>query len=248
VRNLLSLSLLLTATGCAVVGPDYVEPESVVELSNQFSNLVTEQGNAFYRSVAPDVMWWKSLNDPTLDSLISLALENNTDLRISMANLSSARAVLTESETGLQPQVDLEGSVQAERMAGFQRGSNDEAADDNLVTSIGIGLGWELDLFGRVQRAVESAQRNIQMETALLADMQRIIISDVASAYIDYRGAQQQKLVIEKNITNQAETLDITSAMEQEGLSTGLDISRAQAQLMSTKAQLPSVYAQLASG
>jgi multidrug efflux system outer membrane protein len=244
-RKLLPLSLLLSMTGCALVGPDYVEPEPVVTLNDAFVQAEIEQENTLYRSVEPEVEWWKSLNDATLDKLIELALNNNTDLRIAIANLSSARAVLVESETGLQPQIDFEGRIDAQRMAGYQRGSNDEAAEDNLVTSVGIGLGWELDLFGRVQRSVEAASRNIEAEQALLADMQRIIISDVASAYIDYRGALQQKSVVTKNITNQTETLDITQAMEREGLSTGLDISRAQAQLMSTHALLPAVNTDL---
>jgi multidrug efflux system outer membrane protein len=190
--------MLLSITGCAVVGPDYVEPESVVELSSQFDQAAVTSDDALFRAIEPEVEWWKSLNDAALNQLIELALSNNTDLRIAMANLASARAVLVESETALQPKVDAEGSIEAMRMAGYQRGSNDEAADDNVVTSIGLGLGWELDLFGRVQRSVEAATRNIEAEQALLADMQRIIISDVASAYIDYRGAQQQKSVVEK--------------------------------------------------
>jgi multidrug efflux system outer membrane protein len=239
--------MLLSITGCAVVGPDYVEPESVVELSSQFDQAAVTSDDALFRAIEPEVEWWKSLNDAALNQLIELALSNNTDLRIAMANLASARAVLVESETALQPKVDAQASIEAMRMAGYQRGSNEDAADDNVVTSIGLGLGWELDLFGRVQRSVEAATRNIEAEQALLADMQRIIISDVASAYIDYRGAQQQKSVVEKNIANQTETLDITKAMEREGGATGLDISRAQAQLMSTHALLPTVNTDLVS-
>ncbi len=242
-RKLFPLTMLLAMSGCAVVGPDYVVPEPAVELAEEFeqSSSVNGQQSALYTSIEPEVEWWKSLNDEVLNQLIELALNNNTDLRIAMANLSSARAVLVESKTALQPTVDVNGSVEAQRLAGYQQGSNEQAADDNVVTSVGLGLGWELDLFGRVQRSVEAANRNIEAEQALLADMQRIIISDVATAYVDYRGAQQQKVVIENNISNQNETLDITVSMEREGLSTGLDTARARAQLMSTHALLPSV-------
>ncbi len=248
-RKLMTLSIALSMTSCAVVGPDYVQPEPVVELTSEFGQLPNEKnGNdELYRSVEPDVEWWKSLNDNALNQLIDKALLNNTDLRVAAANLKSARAVLVESEAALEPTIDAQGSADVQRLAGYQRGSNDEAMDDKLVTSLGLGLGWELDLFGRVQRSVEAASANISAQQAFLADMQRIIISDVATAYIDYRGAQQQKAVIEKNITNQTETVDITKMMEQEGMSTGLDIARAQAQLMSTHALLPSVSTQLVS-
>lgn len=244
-RNLLILGMTITMSSCAVVGPDYAEPKSVVEVGTEFDQAVINEENSLYRPITPEVEWWTSLNDDALNQLIQQALNSNTDLRIAMANLASARAVLIEAETELQPSIDVEGSMQAQRLAGYQRGSNDEAMDDKLVTSIGLGLGWELDLFGRVQRSVEAASATIDAQHALLADVQRIIISDVASAYIDYRGAQQQKSVIEKNIINQNETLEITVAMEQEGMSSGLDITRAQAQLTSTQALLPTVNSDL---
>jgi len=247
-RKLMTLTMLLSVTSCAVVGPDYSEPKPVVEMATEFDQAAfdEQQSKTLYRSVEPELEWWKSLNDDVLNQLIEQALRGNTDIRIAMANLASARAVLRESETQLQPTVDAQGSLEAQRLAGYQRGSNEVAADDKWVTSVGLGLGWELDLFGRVQRSIEAANATIEAQQALLVDMQRIIISDVAAAYIDYRGAERQKTVIERNIANQSETLDITVAMEREGLSSGLDITRAQAQLTSTQALLPSVYGDLA--
>jgi multidrug efflux system outer membrane protein len=243
-RNLFILPFTLILASCAVVGPDYKEPKQVVELTKQFEEAQFET-NSLYQNIEPDVKWWTALDDAVLNTLIDSALERNTDLRIAMANLASARAILVETETGLEPTIDAQGSLRAERNPGYQQGTNDDSMDDQLVTSLGLGMEWELDLFGRVQRSIEAASADIAVQSALLSDMQRIIIGDVASAYIDFRGAQQQKLVIEKNIINQSETLDITKAMEREGMSSGLDITRAQAQLTSTQALLPTVNSDL---
>jgi multidrug efflux system outer membrane protein len=248
-RKFLLLCITGVISSCAVVGPEYTAPESVVEVSTSFDEqqaFDTENNEMLFQVVEPEREWWKSLNDAPLNQLIEQALSSNTDLRIAMANLASARAVLVESETALQPTINADGSVNAQRMAGYQQGSNDKAASDNVVTSMGVGLEWELDLFGRVQRSVEAASANIDAQQALLADMQRIILSDVASAYIDYRGAQQQKAVIERNITNQQNTLELTVVMEQEGMVSGLDTVRAHAQLTSTHALLPTVNGELA--
>lgn len=248
-RKLFLLCIIGMISSCVVVGPDYIAPGSVVEISTHFDDeQLSESSNddVLFQSVEPEREWWKSLSDEPLNQFIEQALKSNTDLRIAMANLASARAVLVESETALQPTVNVEGSANAQRLAGYQKGSNDKALNDNLVTSLGLGLGWELDLFGRVQRSVEAASASIDAQQALLADMQRIILSDVASAYIDYRGAQQQKAVIKRNITNQKDTLELIIVMEKEGIVSGLDTVRARAQLTSTQALLPSVKSDLA--
>lgn len=246
-HKLLILPLSLALTSCAIVGPEYAEPKQVVELASQFEDAKFDgkAEDSLYRGIDPDVEWWTALDDVVLNTLIEGALERNTDLRIAMANLASARAILVESETGLEPTINAQGSVLAERTPGYQQGTNEESMDDELVTSLGLGMEWELDLFGRIQRSIEAATADIAAQQALLADMQRIIISDVAAAYIDFRGAEQQKAVIERNIINQNETLAITRAMEREGMSSGLDITRAQAQLTSTQALLPTVNSDL---
>ncbi len=241
-RKLLLVALLLELQACAVVGPNYLAPQTAADVEPTFvgqQKLITEQ--ALFKAVEPEVNWWKQLNDNTLNQLIMLSLEHNTDLRIAMANVASSRAVLIESETGFLPTIDAEGSVERQRLPGYQNGSNDNSADDNTVSAIGLGLGWELDLFGQVSRAVEAATANIAVQEALLADVQRIVIADVAAAYIDYRGAQERQKVIEKNIINQRETLALTESMASAGASSDLDVARARAQLTSTLSLLPTI-------
>jgi len=241
-RKLILVGLVLQLQACALVGPDYLAPQTAVDLDQTFigqQQVMTEQ--VLYKAVEPEVNWWKQLNDDALNHLIALSLQQNTDLRIAMANLASSRAVLVESETGLQPTIDAEGSVERQRLPGYQTGSNNDSADDETVTSVGLGLGWELDLFGQVRRAIEAATANIAVQEALLADVQRLVIADVAAAYIDYRGAQERQKVIERNITNQRKTLELTQSMASEGASSDLDVARARAQLTLTLSLLPTV-------
>jgi len=241
-RKLIIVGLVLQLQACAMVGPDYLAPQTATDADQTFvgqQNLMAEQ--TLFKAVEPEVNWWKQLNDNTLNQLIELSLEQNTDLRIAMANVAASRAVLVESETGLLPTVDVEGSVERQRLPGYQTGSNSQSSDDDTISSVGLGLGWELDLFGQVSRAVEAASANIAVQQALLADVQRIVIADVASAYIDYRGAQERQKVIERNIVNQRETMGLTESMAREGASSELDVARARAQLTSTLSLLPTV-------
>lgn len=234
--SLFLTSLLLTA--CAAVGPDYQgPPQHEIEPGQPFAsaNLQRVDSQALYPADQPVDAWWLQLKDPTLTRLIKKALETNTDLRIALANLTGARAVLQEKKIGLQPSVDLTAGSERSRRSSvdqFQTGAR-------TVNSASLGLAWELDVFGRVRRSIEAARSNIERSAALHDDVKRIVIADVASAYFDLRGAQERRKVVERNINNQQETLELTSTLAREGLSTQLDTVRARAQLSATKALLP---------
>lgn len=235
---ILSFTALLMA-GCAAVGPDYAGPGQLLDAQQQsdFQSLGMQSldTQALYSQQTPDDSWWMQLNDPTLTRLIEQALLANTDLRVALANLTAARAVLRETSTGLQPSVDLTAGSQRSRASAV----NSSQAESRTINSASLGLAWELDVFGRVRRSIEAARNNIERSEALHDDVKRIVIADVASAYFDLRGAQERRKVVERNINNQNETLELTITLAREGVSSQLDTVRARAQLTATQALLP---------
>lgn len=239
---IITVSLLIGA--CTTVGPDYTgPPQAPVRPAEPYHSTTLEQvkTESLYRSEEPVDLWWRQLQDESLNRLIDKALNANTDLRVALANVTAARAVLVESETRLQPTINVDGSVQASRQSSVFTGSSDRKLDDNIVTSATIGLAWEIDVFGRVRRSIEVANANIERSEALHDDVRRIVIADVASALMDLRGAQERRVVIERNINNQRETLDLTMTMAREGMVSEVDTARARAQLTATEALLPTV-------
>jgi len=236
--RLILLPLLLA--GCAAVGPDYQAPAQPDFAAGQpFASASLQQldSQAMYLSNQPVNAWWLQLKDPTLTRLVEQALVANTDLRVALANLRAARAVLRESATGLQPSLDLSAGSERSRASAV----NSAQPEARTVNSASLGLAWELDVFGRVRRSIEAARSNIERSEALRDDVQRIVIADVASAYFDLRGAQERRRVVERNIGNQQETLELTVTLAREGLSTELDTVRARAQLAATQALLPTI-------
>ncbi len=241
---ILVISSILFLSACAIVGPEYAgSPEAPVEENESFPSAETTQQDKqlIYSDEEPTDRWWRQLQDLALNDLINEALTKNTDLRVAFANVMAARSLLTESRTQLQPTIDANGSIEASRISSTMGGSPDEAQDDNLVTTASLGLNWELDVFGRIQRSIEVAEANIERQEALYNDVKRILIADIAETYIRLRGAQKQRQVIEKNIENQQKTLELTIVMSEEGMVSELDTVRAIAQLRSTESQLPTV-------
>ena len=235
------LSSLLLG-GCAAVGPEYNgSPDLPVKENASFPHAVDNGKGAIYQHQESIDAWWQQLQDETLNKLITKAIVNNTDLRVALANVMAARSLLTESEVALQPGITTSGSIEASRRSSVVAGSPDQALDDNIITSASIGLNWELDVFGRIKRSIEAAEANINYTAALHDDVKRIVIADVTRAYIDLRGAQVRREVIDRNIKNQLSTLELTILMYEEGMVSELDAVRARAQLRTTEALLPTL-------
>jgi multidrug efflux system outer membrane protein len=234
-----SLILFLMLAGCSAVGPDYSRPSEPDNLDAQqpfaSARLQKTDIQALYPSEQPVDAWWLQLKDPVLTRLIEQSLQANTDLRVALANLTAARALLREQKIKLQPSVDLSAGAERTRSSA----TSGQQADTETISSASLGLAWELDVFGRIRRSIEVARSNIERSEALSNDVKRIVIADVASAYFDLRGAQERRRVVERNIVNQRETLDLTITLAREGIASQLDTARARAQLTATQALLP---------
>lgn len=236
--RLLNLTLILSLGGCASVGPDY---DGAPDMRAVDAGLPTAAGIDNEQPAPAD--WWQTLDDPVLDDLIEQAIAENTDLRVAGANLRAARSVLAETATDRQPQIDADASIERTRDSTAVQNFTSLEQRTYTASSAALGLNWEIDLFGRVRRAIEAAEADVGAAEALHDDVMRIVIADLASAYIDLRGAQQRLDVIERNIDNQQQTLKLTQTLAREGAASELDVSRARAQLRATEARLPSVQA-----
>ena len=99
-RKLKNLSpLLLMLAGACAVGPTYQRPVPKAAANAPF---VTRSAAFDPAASLPDD-WWHLYRDPALDDLIRRAFAANTDLRVAVANLAKARAVLQESRIGRLP-------------------------------------------------------------------------------------------------------------------------------------------------
>jgi NodT family efflux transporter outer membrane factor (OMF) lipoprotein len=103
----------------------------------------------------------------------------------------------------------------------------------------GFDASWELDLWGRVRREVESADANV----AASADQRRSsvlsVVAEVARDYVMLRGIQEQLRITQENIGTARQSLDLTQARFRGGLTTDLDVANAAAQLANTEAEVP---------
>ncbi|PYU10792.1 MAG: transporter, partial [Acidobacteria bacterium] len=104
-----------------------------------------------------------------------------------------------------------------------------------------LSASWELDVFGGTRRGVQAASADVAAAEENRHDVLVILLGDVGRVYAQLRGFQRRLEIANKNIQTQQDTLDLTTARAKAGLATELDVSRAAAQLESTKAVVPTL-------
>lgn len=235
---------------CAV-GPEFQSP-MLPALSARFTQDETKAG-VFASSEsqakvplvqANDPQFWRQFHDERLTHLVEQALAANLTLQAAWARLQSAQALLDQAEWDKYPKGSINGNGTQQKLASGQVVPGQPRSSRSYGVS--AMLGWEVDVFGRVRRAVEAQSAEVQAGSSDLAALRIVIAAQVASTYIDLRGAQQQLQVAEANEANQRDTLSLVDKRLSAGLGTAIDVSRARAQLLSTNALAPSLRARIA--
>ena len=196
----------------------------------------------------PGRAFWESLGDTTLARLVSEALTANYDLRAAAARVRQARAERLEARLDYLPTVTASGGYSRQKFAsatfGPIGGGGSFPAQD--IWDGGLDAFWELDVFGRVRGNVQGRTRLAEAAQESLRDVQVALTAELASAYFDLRGTQEQLAVARQNAENQQRTLEVTQQRLDAGRGTAFDTERARAQLASTLANIPALESQIA--
>jgi NodT family efflux transporter outer membrane factor (OMF) lipoprotein len=236
------IALLLLVSGCFAVGPDYSRQEPPVPA--QFSAL--EKG-VFRGEPLPGAFldaWWRTFDDPLLDSLMERLVSRNLDLRIAAARLMQARAQAGVASSAFLP----EGGVTGE----YQRVRRDEAAVLGAAAAAakgreqdfylaGFDASWEIDVFGGVRRQVEAADADLAASGEALRDTLVSLRGELARNYFELRGLQLRIDVARQEVRIRRDNVEITEARSKAGLASELDYARASGELASAEARVPAL-------
>src|SRR5467141_56131 len=232
------ISTLLLA-GCAV-GPNYKLPQVAVPIQ---WTVTAARGTAATPIEKDD--WWSSFQDPELNSLVERSAKQNLDLKLALERVQEARAARGVARSGYFPSIDgvASGTRNRQRViapVGPQNSPVIVPVEFNNLQG-GLSASWELDVFGGTRRRVQAATADATAAEENRRDVLVILLGDVGRVYAQLRGFQRRLEIANKNIKPQQDTLDLTTARAKAGLATELDVSRAAAQLETTKAAVPTL-------
>ena len=232
--GILAAVIAASLAACAV-GPNYVKPDTPTAASFVSAEPAT------YSAEEVQAQFWTQFGDETLDHLVDDALNANHDLRIALGRLVESRAVRRESLFDFGPRVTASGGYTKQQVPAAASPIGIPYTAE--LYDAGFDATWELDLFGRVRRENEATHAQLQGAEANLHDAQVSVIAEVARTYFELRGEQNELSVAQRNVTNQQDTMRVTTARLDAGRGTELDTSRAQAQLSTTLAAIAPIEA-----
>jgi NodT family efflux transporter outer membrane factor (OMF) lipoprotein len=235
------VSALLLLQGC-MVGPDYVPPDT--QMPDRWSQELSEglsEGEADLRT------WWTNLDDPTLDRLIDRAAAGNLDVKQAVARIRQARAQFGIATGEIAPSVDAEGQVQTSRISNnVSEGVAPPQSRTDTFYSLGLDASWEIDLWGRIRRNIESADASIGAQIDDFRDVLVVLYAEIADTYVQIRTLQARIVSALGNVQTQQGALQLTINRNRAGLAPDLDVRQAELNLATTQAFVPTLRAALA--
>ncbi|EEF62793.1 efflux transporter outer membrane subunit [Pedosphaera parvula] len=236
----------LFVAGCAV-GPDYKRPEATV-IPPAYKEGTNGWKLAEPQAHIPRGAWWEIFQDSSLNALETEAAKANQELQVALESFEQARALLSVARSGYYPHIEAIPSVTRERDSANRpiNGVSIGRADTFNTFSFPLDLSYELDVWGRVRRSVESAKATMQASADDLATVKLSIQAEVANDYFNLRALDSEISLLRSNVVVFGKSLELTRNRRAGGVASDLDVSQAETILKTTEAQLPAIALQRA--
>ncbi len=228
-----ALLTAIVAAGCAV-GPNYHRPSAPVP---QHFKEAEGWKPAEPREAASGADWWSVYDDATLDSLEKQIDVSNQTLKASEAAWREAVAIVSAARAGLLPVIGV--AATGSRSGGAGAGAANVAAGaaaapqshpKNQFELAGTG-SWELDIWGKIRRTIESDVANARASEADLAAARLSAQATLATDYIELRIADEQQHLLDETVEAYKRSLDITQNQYKVGVVAKADVITAETQL-----------------
>jgi NodT family efflux transporter outer membrane factor (OMF) lipoprotein len=219
------------------VGPNYRPPA----LPEGAAAPLVGVNPALETPTAPADAWWHLYNDPRLDALVQEALQANRDLAAADANLAAARAAVAEAHARRYPSTDVSG--------GAVRGR--DPVTDEILELTGqrpqtiwlyedlFEVAYEVDLFGRIHRAIEAANANAESIAAARDSVRVVVAATTARSYAAVCALGEELDVARHSLDVVSREAAITERRYEAGAGSELDVTRAQALVGQVRSNIP---------
>jgi multidrug efflux system outer membrane protein len=232
---LLGWLVCLSLGACKTVGPDYVVPE--VSVPDQWQEDLLDGVSEGEGSLHT---WWTTIDDPMLTNLITRAAERNRDLRAAFTRIKASRARRGIATAERYPDLNASGAAQRSRTSeSLVPSMPGGPSRTDTVGAVGVDGTWEVDVWGRVSRSIESADASLEATYEDYRDTLVLLFAEVALNYVEVRTLQARIISAENNIRNQDGTREFTQNRVDAGIAPELDVRQAERNLGVTESEVP---------
>ena len=239
----------LVAIAACKVGPDYEKPKAAEPATYKEIDgwKVVEPSDATDRGD-----WWSVFGDPQLDELMRQVEVSNQNLKQAEAAYREARGVLQSAKAGILPAINVNGGVRrtsgavGTNVGGATVGAGGTGGGPRTIYNASTGITWELDVWGRIRRTIESNAAEAQASAADIASAKLSAQSQLATAYFQLRARDEQKRLFDSAAEAYERAYTIAKNQYDAGIATKADVALAQTQLESAHAQSVGIAVQRA--
>jgi NodT family efflux transporter outer membrane factor (OMF) lipoprotein len=235
----------MAASGGCTVGPDFQPPVVAAP-----ANWGPEPRDVPSRSVdsEPDPYWWRSFRDRELDSLVERLAAQNLDLKTAAERVIQGVAQTRVAESQGVPHIE------GQSIENYNRASTTGfaalfvpapgATPEYRLFQEGLQSSWELDLFGKVRRAVEAQEANTLASVENRHGIALAALAELAQAYFLLRGTQVLLRIAERDLQVAVDDVTLVETRFRNGTATTLDLAQARSQKETIAQTLPPLRVQ----
>lgn len=228
----ISLFCCVLATACSV-GPNYEKAELYSDDKIK-EELNLKEGNIV------ETDWFKQFKDNTLNKLIDLGRQNNTDITIAISRLRQARTNLDIDKTTNLPMINIQGGYTYEKNS-----KNIGMTANTDYFSIGFDASWELDLWGKGRRQIEADKAKIKSLEYELKDVKITLVSEIAKNYIKLMQTNEELHITKRNLFLQKEMYNLVKSKYKNGLTDEISYNQAEYLLKTLESKIPEQQSQI---
>lgn len=225
-KRLLAGGLLLVLAACAGPRPG-IPGDAAVNPAIGWRGQVTAEGEV-------DAQWWRGLGDPVLAAVVEQALANNVDVAIAARRVEETRALFRLARGQEQP--ELVGVLQPSK-------SRTVSAFGKPLTQEGgaaqLSFSYDLDLFGRLSSATESARASLLASQAAHDTVRLAVASAAASGYVTLRSLDARLSLLRETVAARAESLRVAKRRADNGYAPSLEMQQAEAEFRAAEQLIP---------
>jgi multidrug efflux system outer membrane protein len=221
-KAIILLGVVLLFAGCAV-GPDYKRPAVDIPQSYRFEEKEAQD--------LANTAWWQQFDDPVLNGLIRIALEENKDVQVAAARIEQFVGQYVTTRAAFFPQIGIGATGGGQRVT--ERGFTpfpSNASNPNDVWEIFLNGNWEIDIWGKIRRATEAARAGILSSEEGRRTVILSLVAAVASTYVDLRDADMELEISKKTAEAYKESLRIFELRFKEGFSSAVEVNMIKAE------------------
>jgi NodT family efflux transporter outer membrane factor (OMF) lipoprotein len=221
-------------TGCTV-GPKYHRPAAEVPPTyKEVGDWKPAQPND--QNVGGN--WWEIFQDPQLNALEAQVNVSNQNLKAAEALYTQARAVLRYYRADYFPTVTVDPTATRNKTSANRQPHSAQFSGANYTDlQIPFELSYQVDVWGRVRRTVESYREQAQASAADLATVNLSMHAQLALDYFQARMLDAEEQLLNSTVKQYEQALELIENRFAGGLASDLEVQQARTQLETTRAQ-----------